>query len=97
MIIVFGSEHNCEHSIGFGKQLIDTFKPKTVFIEDNPLEEPLKQGERDENGFVYPGINKVIDRLQGEEMVHFIKESIVNNKEAYDLDTKQNLIYQNDF
>jgi hypothetical protein len=39
MIIVFGSEHNCEHSIQFGKQLIDTFKPKTLFIEDAPLEE----------------------------------------------------------
>ena len=42
MIIVFGSEHNCEQSIGFGKQLMDTFRPKTIFIEDTPLEEPIK-------------------------------------------------------
>lgn len=39
MIIMFGSEHNCEQSIGFGKQLMDTFKPKTLFIEDCPLEQ----------------------------------------------------------
>jgi hypothetical protein len=41
MIILFGSEHNCEQSIAFGKQLIDTFKPKTLFIEDTPLESEI--------------------------------------------------------
>lgn len=43
MIIMFGSEHHCEQSIQFGKQLIDTFKPKTIFIEDTPLEERVQE------------------------------------------------------
>lgn len=50
MIIMFGSEHNCEHSIGFGKQLMDTFKPKTIFLEDSPLEEGVQEGHTDEKG-----------------------------------------------
>jgi hypothetical protein len=65
MIIVFGSEHNCEQSIGFGKQLMDTFKPKTLFLEDSPLEERIQDLYTDENGFTYPAVNKVIDRLNG--------------------------------
>lgn len=97
MIIVFGSEHNCEQSIQFGKQLIDTFKPKTIFIEDSPLEEALKAQETDSKGFTYPAVNKVLDRVQGAEMIQFVEQSIVSNKEAYDIDAKQNIVFQKDF
>lgn len=92
MIIMFGSEHNCEHSIGFGKQLMDTFKPKTVFLEDSPLEE---RASGDEKGLKEEGVTKVVDRLAGEELKEFIMGSIVMNKEAYEVDIKQNMVYQN--
>ena len=65
MIITFGSEHNCEQSIGFGKQLMETFKPKTLFLEDSPLEERTQESYTDEKGVTYPVVNKVIDRLTG--------------------------------
>lgn len=68
MIIMFGSEHNCEHSIGFGKQLMDTFKPKTLFLEDSPLEESLQEGHTDDQGLYIPGVNKIVDRLSGAEL-----------------------------
>ena len=90
MIIMFGSEHNCEHSIAFGKQLMDTFKPKTVFMEDSPLEERVGEGEKG-----VEGVNKVVDRLAGEELKEFIMGSIVMNKEAYEVDAKHNMVYQN--
>jgi hypothetical protein len=92
MIIMFGSEHNCEHSIGFGKQLMDTFKPKTVFLEDSPLEERVSG---DEKGLKEEGVTKVVDRLAGEELKEFIMGSIVMNKEAYEVDIKHNMVYQN--
>jgi hypothetical protein len=68
MIIMFGSEHNCEQSIGFGKQLMDTFKPKTLFLEDSPLEERTQEEHTDDKGFTYPPVNKVIDRLNGPQL-----------------------------
>ena len=92
MIIMFGSEHNCEHSIGVGKQLMDTFKPKTVFLEDSPLEERVSG---DEKGLKEEGVTKVVDRLAGEELKEFIMGSIVMNKEAYEVDIKHNMVYQN--
>ena len=30
-------------------------------------------------------------------MIQFVEQSIVNNKEAYDIDAKQNIVFQNDF
>ena len=93
MIIMFGSEHNCEHSIGFGKQLMDTFKPKTLFLEDSPLEESLQEGHTDDQGLYIPGVNKIVDRLSGAELQQFIQGSIVMNKEAYDVDSKRNIVY----
>ena len=37
VIILYGSEHESEPSIQFGKQLMDTFKPRTLLLEDSPL------------------------------------------------------------
>lgn len=62
---------------------MDTFKPKTVFLEDSPLEEGTETG-----------INKVIHKLGGNEMQEFIQESIIKNKESYEVDTKHHMIYQ---
>lgn len=36
-IVLYGSQHSQEKSILFGKQLLETFKPKTIFVEDGPL------------------------------------------------------------
>ncbi len=59
MIILFGSEHNCDQSIGFGKQLMDTFKPKTIFMEDSPLEERINEQFTDDKGYTIPALNKI--------------------------------------
>jgi hypothetical protein len=40
-------------------------------------------------------VNKVVDRLSGAELQQFIQGSIVMNKEAYDVDVKHNMVYQN--
>jgi hypothetical protein len=93
MIILFGSEHQCEQSIAFGKQLMDTFKPKTLFLEDSPLEERLQEAFTDDQGYKIPAVNKVQDRLRGSQLQMFIQESIVMNKEAYEVDTKHNMVY----
>ena len=37
-IIVHGSVHEEASSISFGKQLIDTFKPSSILVEDGPLQ-----------------------------------------------------------
>jgi len=44
---------------------MDTFKPKTLFLEDSPLEERTQESYTDEKGVTYPVVNKVIDRLTG--------------------------------
>lgn len=36
-IIIYGSMHDQLSSIQFGKQLLDTFKPQTILVEDGPL------------------------------------------------------------
>lgn len=96
LVILFGSEHTCEQSINFGKQLIDTFKPKTLFIEDEPLEERLSDTSTDDKGFTVPGLNKVIDRVDGKEMKLFIEGSILYNKDAYHVDPKSHMVYKHD-
>ena len=96
MIIMFGSEHYCEQSISFGKQLIDTFKPKTLFIEDTPLEECLQESHTDEKGITYPGLNKIIDRVSSNDMKLFIEGSIIQNTDMYKVDTKNNIVYKTD-
>ena len=42
-------------------------------------------------------MNKVINRIQAKELQHFIQESIVNNKETYQIDLKNFMVYKNDF
>jgi hypothetical protein len=74
---------------------MDTFKPKTIFLEDSPLEERVREEQRDEKGLKEPGVTKVVDRLTGEELKEFIMGSIVMNKEAYEVDIKHNMVYQN--
>lgn len=39
--MIYGSQHTDERSIAFGKQLIDTFKPKSLLLEDGPLQTKL--------------------------------------------------------
>lgn len=87
MIILFGSEHNCEQSISFGKQLIDTFKPKTIFLEEQPLEEKVQETYTDDKtGVTYPGYNKLLDRLSELEMRVFVEQSILRNTHDYQVD-----------
>ena len=56
VIILYGSKHDCEQSINFGKQLLDTFKPKTLVIEEQPLSRKLTPEETDSKGFVHPQV-----------------------------------------
>ena len=44
-IIIYGSQIDEEKSIGFGKQLLDTFKPKSILIENSPLQTVTRQAE----------------------------------------------------
>ena len=61
---------------------MDTFKPRTVFLEDSPLEERVDGGV------------KVVKKVSGQVMQEFIQESIVMNKESYEVDAKNHMIYQ---
>lgn len=89
MMILFGSEHQCEQSISFGKQLIDTFKPKTLFVEAEPLEESSEESRYDEvQGTTFPGASKIIDSVKGLELNAFIQASIIQNTDAYQVDMK---------
>jgi len=40
-MVIYGSIHADEKSITFGHQLMDTFKPKTLLVEDGPLQAKL--------------------------------------------------------
>ena len=39
-VVIHGSAHTDKSSINFGKQLIDTFKPLSILVEDGPLQVP---------------------------------------------------------
>lgn len=60
-IIVAGSSHSDERSIAFGKQLIETFKPKTVLVEDGPLQTKLLSSEGE------PRVFELVKSLVGSE------------------------------
>lgn len=97
MIILFGSEHHCEQSINFGKQLIDTFKPKSILIEERPLEISKQDAFEDDNGLIYPQINEQIYKLKNVELKNFIEQSILKDEESYEVNLKENMVYKKDF
>jgi hypothetical protein len=43
-----------------------------------------------------PGLNKVIDRVDGKEMKLFIEGSILYNKDAYHVDSKSHMVFKHD-
>lgn len=66
-------------------------------MEDTPLEERVQEPYEDEKGLIYPGVNKVIDRVSANELRIFIEQSIVSNTDQYQVDKKNHIIYKNDF
>ena len=52
-IIIHGGSQD-EQSISFGKQLIDTFKPKSVLVDDGPLQAEKVARAISDEGFVTP-------------------------------------------
>lgn len=62
------------------------------------MEEKLQDPYTDDKtGFTYPGVNKIIDSVKDTELSAFIDASILLNTDAYTVDTKNHLVYTNDF
>ena len=77
----------------FGKQLIDTFKPSSIIVEDGPLQE-IKQPKSKcpESGIINPETYTLTDELNGDILDKFIKFHIEDNQNAYSIDTRQGLV-----
>ena len=88
-----GSEHEEPSSISFGKQLIDTFKPSSVLVEDGPLQ-VVEQAEFrcPDTGFIYPESYSLTDELYGDVCNEFVRRSIEENNSAYVVDEKQGMV-----
>ncbi|CDW77264.1 UNKNOWN [Stylonychia lemnae] len=97
MIILFGSDHHCEDSINFGKQLMDTFKPQTIMVEEKPIETLKQELYEDDKGNIYPQINDLISVLKGQEYKSFIQESVIENPENFTYDSKKSIVYANNY
>ena len=91
-IVVHGSQHGDKKSISFGMQLIDTFKPLSILVEDGPLQIVKESGyECDKTGFVYPEIYDLTHELSGELADTFIT-NLEANTEAYRIDSREGII-----
>lgn len=57
-ILMYGTNaegQEAEGQIRFGQQLIDQFKPKTLIVEESPIQIERQEGYLDENsGLYYP-------------------------------------------
>ena len=74
--------HDQASSINFGKQLIDTFKPSTILVEDGPLN-TLKKPKRTEGGLNFPPEFDSLNKLEGSQISDFVNLHILSNKDAY--------------
>jgi len=82
-----------ERIIRFGQQLIDQFKPKTIFIQESPLQILHQEAKFDERlGMTVPPVSESIKALKGEDLSFFINDSILGDADTYQYDEKQNLV-----
>jgi hypothetical protein len=58
--------HDQTDSIQFGKQLIDTFKPQTILVEDGPLTS-IKSQKHTDGDFIIPAEFDLAHELSGED------------------------------
>lgn len=77
---------SAESQIDFGKKLLDQFKPKTIIIEESPLQ-VISQEPKFQDGLWYPEVNDSTYALSGEDFELFMTKSVIEN-EHYVIDKK---------
>ena len=88
-----GSQHAEKTSIDFGKQLIDTFKPSSILVEDGPMQVPkTEEYACQDSGLVYPATYELTHEIGGSIADQFIRQNIEGNKEVYKIDDKQDIV-----
>jgi hypothetical protein len=71
--------------------LIDTFKPKTVLVEDGPLQSTIISTHPDSE-ISQPKIFELVTKIQGKDFESFINLSIVGNSQVYKVNESKSLI-----
>ena len=87
--------HSDKSSINFGKQLIDTFKPQSILLEDGPLQVPKDlEFTCPDTGFTHPATYDLTHELAGKVADEFIRRSIEDNSDAYRMDSREGIVHK---
>jgi hypothetical protein len=73
--------------------LLDTFKPQTILLEDNPLQSIRKTQYTDaQTGIIYPDEHDLTLSVSGKTLDQYIKEAIELNETIFEVNRKDGLV-----